>query len=69
MKSQTKKTLTTLGGAAVLAFAVGFGGLGDGSATAAPAPATPAHAAASVAPVAGGVHHGVLTACIIGLNC
>ncbi|MCV7028366.1 hypothetical protein [Mycobacterium sherrisii] len=62
-----KMTLTTFGGAAALAVAVGFAGLGAGTVSAAPTPAAPAHTAASVAPA--GAHHGVLTACIIGLNC
>lgn len=71
MKSQTKMTITTFSGAAALAFAVGFGGLGASPVDAAPAPAS--HASSSVAPAsaapAGSVHQAVLAACISGLNC
>ncbi len=73
MKSQTKMTITTFSGAAVLAFAVGFGGLGASPVAAAPAPAS--HASSSVTPTApnptaaGSVHQAVLTGCISGLDC
>jgi hypothetical protein len=71
MKSQTKMTITTFSGAAALAFAVGFGGLGASPVTPAPA----AHASSSVAPAApnapapSAVHQAILTGCIAGLDC
>ena len=65
------KKIAMFGNAAVLAFAVGFGGVGVSSlgntptTTAHPAPS----AAAASAPAAPGVHYANLTGCVAGLNC
>lgn len=73
MKSLTKMTITTFSGAAAVAFAVGFGGIGATPNMSTPAPTT--HASSSVAPAVagapgnGGVHQAVLTGCISGLDC
>ena len=73
MKSLTKMTITTFSGAAAVAFAVGFGGIGAKPNMSTPAPA--AHASSSVAPAVpaapgnSGVHQAVLTGCISGLGC
>ncbi len=65
----TKKTIAMFGGAAALAVAVGFGGIGVSSQDT--TPATAAHPAASVAPAKGatpGVDVATLTTCISGLD-
>jgi hypothetical protein len=64
------KKIAMFGGAAALALAVGFGGvgvssMGDTPTTAHPAPrvaAAPAHAAP-------GVHYATLAGCVVGLDC
>ena len=63
----TKKMVAMVGGAAALAFAVGFGGVGVSSLGSTMTPTT--HYAASVAPApaqkgAPGVHNGTLTGLI-----
>lgn len=73
MKSLTKMTITTFSGAAAVAFAVGFGGIGATPNMSTPAPA--AHASSTVAPAVptaagdGRVHQAVLTGCVAGLDC
>jgi hypothetical protein len=68
----TKKTIAMFGGAAALAFAVGFGGgvgvssLGN---TATPTTHPPASASQAPATAAPGVHIATLTGCISGLGC
>jgi hypothetical protein len=66
-----KKTMAMFGGAAALAFAVGFGGIEVSSLGNTTTPTT--HPATSVAPApakaASGVHIATLTGCIGGLNC
>jgi hypothetical protein len=69
----TKKAVAMFGGAAALAFAVGFGG-GVGVSSLGPATAATTHPAASVAPAAAqtpasGVHIATLTGCVSGLDC
>lgn len=74
MKSLNKLTITTFGGAAALAFAVGFGGIAAMPVDTTPAP--PAHTSsnAAAAPTAAGsadaaVHQATLVGCISGLDC
>jgi hypothetical protein len=76
MKSPTKMKIATFGGAAALALAVGFGGVGAGPVG--NTPATTAHTSSHVAPapapgaVANGgaeVHPATLTGCVAGLDC
>ena len=67
----TKKTIAMVGGAAALAFAVGFGGVGVSSLGSTMTPTT--HHAASVAPApaqeaAPGVHNATLTGIAFGGN-
>ena len=65
------KNIAIFGGAAALAFAVGFGGVGVNSVG--NTPTTNAPSAPSVAPApahpAAGVHYANLTGCIAGLDC
>ena len=68
----TKKALAMFVGAAALAFAVGFGGVGVSSLDNTTAATT--HPASSVAPAAAqtpasGVHVATLTGCVSGLDC
>jgi hypothetical protein len=67
----TKKTIAMFGGAAALAFALGFGGVGVSSLGSMTTPATqPAPSAAPVpAKAAAGVHFATLTNCVSGLDC
>jgi hypothetical protein len=66
-----KKTIAKFGGAAALAFAVGFGGVGANPPGNTTTPTT--HPAPSAAPApakpASGVHTATLTGCIAGLDC
>lgn len=61
MKSTAKTAIATLGGAAALVLAAGFGGVAISPAPAQPAPAAPAASSA--------VHTATLTGCIDGANC
>jgi hypothetical protein len=80
MKSLTRMAITTLGGAAALAFAVGFGGVG--ASPVGTTPATTAHTSSNVAPAppstaatggitsgGAGVHIATLTGCVLDLDC
>jgi hypothetical protein len=64
------KKIAMFGGAAALALAVGFGGVGVGALGGTPAPthAAPSVAAAHANP-APNVHNATLAGCIAGLDC
>ena len=69
MTTQFKKAIVSVGGAAALALAVGFGAVGaspEGGASTAPT-----HPTSATLPTqaASAVHHAVLTGCISGENC
>jgi hypothetical protein len=64
------KKIAMFGGAAALAFAVGFGGAGVSSLGNTPTTTThPAPSAAAPANAAPGVHFATLNSCIAGLDC
>ena len=68
----TKTTIAMFGGAAALAFAVGFGGVGVnplGNATPPSPHAAPSATAPAPAKAAPGVQFATLTGCVAGLNC
>jgi hypothetical protein len=67
----TKNTIAVFGGAALLAVAVGFGGVGvntPGNATTATTHPAPS-AAPAPAKAAPNVHFATLTGCVSGLDC
>jgi hypothetical protein len=65
------KKIAMFGGAAALAFAVGFGGVDVGSLGNTPTTAAHPTPSTAVAPAnaAPGVHFATLTGCIAGLDC
>ena len=64
------KKMAMFGGAAALALAVGFGGVGVSSFGANPPATQPApHVASAPANPAPAVHQATLTGCISGLDC
>ncbi len=71
MVGTKKKTIAMFGGAAAVAFAVGFGGgVGVNALGTTPAPATQPAASVQVpAKAVPGVHIATLTGCIAGLGC